>query len=1317
MPKLFNTYIEGMDRDTSFSHYSNKRYYNARNMRPIDSSDMSFSELKTVLGNSATGIDFGSGRKIIGYGEFRDYGIVITTNCTTENPGGVNPDVTADPASTGTMWKIDFSAGTKTSVYASIPNVTTKHPINYEVYCYYDNEDRQKVYWADHFNLLRHINTEDPPSSADKLDIVADIELSQAYLKAIGSGNLNVGVVQYAYQLYDLGGGETIFSPASPLYTISESNEFAANTKEYKGSSKLDSNGNLTNSGKSFNVQIDNIDTSFDKIKIVSIHYSTVDSTPTINVVSILDVSSSVNIWDSGSYQLGTMSLGEFRTLGGNLIIPKTLSVKDNILFAGNIKQKYFDVDFDARAYRFRNYNSSIECQVWNSGTLYQAITKSGTWPNATFKIGYSNVAENANCVNPYNYAVPSSAVKYAAPYADDNPATEDSWAKFVYQSDGSTIGGEGPNVKYEIRSYNSFTIMHTPYDGDYYVNKTGETDHDSLTSKPNPTASFRDYANPYMKRFLGYKRNEIYRFGIVFFNNKGQQSFVKWIGDIKMPINSQFQIANPLGPPIDRTDIYELMLDFYVDTSDLSSDVAGYQIVRVKREEKDKTIVASGILNNTCSGSPSYAPPIPSYRPTTNYNSYRKLLTFISPEGNYYKNLSYNVGDTIFAEGTMGWKIFKRIRGNYRSSDSGYSVLEGTGNEIKIIPEYRHSIQVTYKGIGKFGTTEGVYKTVEDGRMFEPCNEANYESNIVTINGDEYTNYVRLGLGTPYQRGPAGTQYVLGVDSEMSYSILGSDAHDVFYVDYIRNNANIIYGGMYYANRQLNEYIPAGEYVKIADLPSAGPNWDPRMTVWGGDTYIHMFEHLMVAMDAEDYDGDDSPDLDIEYRINSWVRFPCESTINLPLTYGETHRRNKTGVGTGIGLDPIHEVAGEYLTNTNWNALTEGTYVQTEDMYLYNSVYSQQNTSKTYYPEPADWAAIKDYDTLVYNSDTKMKGSDIDAWLKFRVNNEIDLDSSYGPLQKLLLFKTNMIFFQDNAFGTLSIRQRQLLQTEGGGSLELGSGGILDRFDLLSIQDGCQHPTAIVATNMGFYWYDNKKKRFNMYSGKLENLSVSRGMFSYSKNIPDEFSSYTNIINGTGIIATHNEKFHEVLFSFKNADSNEDETVVFNEMSGKYTGFYDIRPTFYMQNKGKLYTSYSLQTIYEENAGNPANWFGQTYDVVLELIINPNNGVVNVFNNFEYYSRVLNSGGDEQNTETWDKIQMLNSYQDSGEITIVSGTNIKRRMRMWRFKDFRDNTNRRIRFRDEYVKLIFTYIPGGNRIIMHDLATYFSVPAESLAR
>ena len=108
MPKLFNTYIEGMDRDTSFNHYSNKRYYNMRNMRHVHTEDLSFTKLTTMPGNTPTNLYF-YGQTIIGSGRIRDRGIIITTDCSTNNPGGVNPDLDADASSYGRIFEVILS--------------------------------------------------------------------------------------------------------------------------------------------------------------------------------------------------------------------------------------------------------------------------------------------------------------------------------------------------------------------------------------------------------------------------------------------------------------------------------------------------------------------------------------------------------------------------------------------------------------------------------------------------------------------------------------------------------------------------------------------------------------------------------------------------------------------------------------------------------------------------------------------------------------------------------------------------------------------------------------------------------------------------------------------------------------------------------------------------------------------------------------------------------------------------------------------------------------------------------------------------------
>jgi hypothetical protein len=50
---------------------------------------------------------------------------------------------------------------------------------------------------------------------------------------------------------------------------------------------------------------------------------------------------------------------------------------------------------------------------------------------------------------------------------------------------------------------------------------------------------------NPILEtQFTGYSRGEVYRFGIVFYDNYGYPSYQLWIGDIKFPFAYEFDDA-----------------------------------------------------------------------------------------------------------------------------------------------------------------------------------------------------------------------------------------------------------------------------------------------------------------------------------------------------------------------------------------------------------------------------------------------------------------------------------------------------------------------------------------------------------------------------------------------------------------------------------------------------------------------------------------------------------------------------------------------------------------------------------------------------
>jgi len=87
----------------------------------------------------------------------------------------------------------------------------------------------------------------------------------------------------------------------------------------------------------------------------------------------------------------------------------------------------------------------------------------------------------------------------------------------------------------------NKITVQNVGY------STTVQLDLDSTTNYRIP-----NYADPYIaSHFKGYQRDEIYRFGIIFYNNKGLPSPVYWIGDIKMPHVSQIPAFTSNGGDI----------------------------------------------------------------------------------------------------------------------------------------------------------------------------------------------------------------------------------------------------------------------------------------------------------------------------------------------------------------------------------------------------------------------------------------------------------------------------------------------------------------------------------------------------------------------------------------------------------------------------------------------------------------------------------------------------------------------------------------------------------------------------------------------
>lgn len=1305
MERFVNTYSDGMDQDSSLNKFDPKHYFEAWNLSPLTDDGLAngaMNSIKSTL-EQPNGTIVDAGYYIIGHCVVRDYLIIFSTPCTDEDPGGV------DPASLGAITTLDLSDPDLTAVvnrYKAALNFSTAHPIFNETVGRYERAGFVKVWWTDNFNVLRGMNVMDPPDDISDLEIVGDVDMSEPIIGSIGNGSIDVGMIQYAYQLYNLGGSETIFSPVSPLYNLTTESYFETNTAGFKGSNSRDDQDAAINSGKSITLSISNLDTDYDRIRVVAIHYDRVDATPVISIVTERTFTSSITVLDPGTYVFGGISLEEFRTLGGEVFICKTIEEKDNMLFAGNISYQKFDFDWDARAYRFNSgRNGEIRNKSWNDTTLQF----SGTWPDITIinpATGQA-ISESHDAICRYNafYDGPSStwSIPEAAPYDgfDSN--------RYIFQTDGTTIGGEGENVKYEFIT--SAMAL---------ANRETTQPHRAVASSNSNIGSYSNYANPYhVGNRIGNKRDEIYRYALIATDDKGRDGYAKWIADIRMPISlggDSLAIANHY----DNT-IYgrPLGIKFTVDTSSFPPNISGFRIVRVKREQQDKTILFSGLLSatksNTIDGESLKGPQlIPRYKlnfATDNecsWTPFQQLCEIISPEVNMYKNQNHQVDDYIKVSGVLSERVF---HSRYNGTVSEYGTDVDTHNlQLNNPSTFGGEMYVRYDRC--YGVNQNYRTEVEEGAIQGPVHYVDATANVNAELGN-YSHYACARDDGSGNKSESGTRFVIGVGLyPLSQSKLASDNWSVYVVDYKRNNITSIYGGLGYAERQGNEYIACGKFVprsSFAEVINPANTDGTESDVYGGDTYITMFGHRFSMFDINDYDLDDVSDIPVNEPFACHVTFPVETTVNTEYSHGPK-ANDLSALQQDLGF--LNEKAGSYI----YNYTEERYYEQAEDMYLYNSVYSQQNTAKVFLPKPADLEEVSEYDNLILHSNVKSNNEQTDSYFKFLSDNAIEVDTGFGPIIKLMRFKNYMIFFQNNGVGTISVNERQLVPVENNAALELGSSGVLDRYDMIATGVGAQTPESIIQTENAFYWIDMYKKTMYRYSGKSEDITMAKGMMSFMQNLPDVVGNRVGK-DTSFVMLGQMSKYKQIFLSvYDNDDKPNSYMLVYNELTDAFTHLFRADVSYMISSYKRMFTYKDYFTCYEMYEGtNYGNFHGSYVDGSISYIINPNSNIVNTYHNWEISSEVYDSLGANQVDRTMDTVRVRNDYQDTGVVTLTPGTNMRRLIRTWTMHIPRDSS---ARIRDSYIRADFTFSHDNQeRIVMHDLITTYDVPAEMILK
>lgn len=1341
MKRHIQTFNNGVNQDISVNKYPNSNFYWAENFRVTSKDGLSVGALTNVKGTLPK-LNFGGSGEVkpVGHCLIRDTLIMFMS--------------TIDG---GKIYRWDYNDSnieeSPTLIYHD-PNLAfdTAKPIR--AVGRYETPTVQKIYFTDGDTMFKHLNIipEEGDSypltyDLDSLDLVPDVDFSTIDLALTPGGNLKAGKIQYAYQMYNKRGSESSISPESSMIDITNASDTSSTTLDYKG----DEVGTIVN--KSVEVSIDNIDTLFERIRIYALEYTVFDQVPAIRIVGEYEVDgSSISILDSGQ-SIGEFTLEEFRFIQHDFY-PKSIDIKDNYLFAANIKENYFyisDDEFDARAFRF---NSNV-ATLRDGNNIYQVTYSGGnlsTLPPITheaynrFNSVHSVYFDETSNVSIGDFDEEISLDKY-------NPAT-------------GNLGGYGPNISYE------FTTTQVLLDEGVQSNSGYRGTYPSQVCE---VTTRTNYSNPQLD--VGYQRDEVYRFAIVFFDTKGRQSFAKWIGDIKFPNNTELPFIE-YNNTNNKTYANILGINFTVNIPpEVKTKISGYQIVRVTRTTTDKTILGQGLVGYLANGGPddsdnsdkyhmmsqASVPLIGDmYAESPNYG--RESISWTASSGQdvsnvvrYTRHATNNL--PIEDEGEVGFNpkyieftspetAFNRLDFTESASfieafgvlnENDYTAITGQGdreerNQNQLVSDKfkDYAPGNANRRTRTFLSTNKVYSAKEfRGSSTDPNNDVTIDiqddgkifnnkcSNLVETGGDEYRRY---GL-----RGVFNLCVVDADETDINSKKLplaefyNGDLIEVLIGNYKVDKGKSAYGGSTYEARSYNTYYPASQFI---DKDTAS------VDVYGGDTYISFFSYARSLVGAADPEEGDT--------IEAYVFFPVETSINLEL------RLDPIQTYINWGWLPVDNVPNYKISETvEQGVLAYGTSYPEElgNLYRYNSAYSTIGKAKEYIAEPFDFKEEEIYDTRITASDVKINGEYLDSWTKFRFNNFIDVDTKHHGITKIITFKNQLYYFQPTAVGIAAVNQRSLVQDNQPGALSVGTGGILPRYDYVTDKSGSEFYEGIQASDTHLYYVDGRRKRINkLIAGQEIAVSLIKGIDSLLDK-----KDFDTVVGG------FDRGFNEVIFTI------DGQTLVFNETIDAFTGSQSYDPELMISIGKDLfsigdYTSdtpwlyqdddaervgyigntdadpewdYVLiggasngSTLFKHNVGDEGSFYGQegVQDSYLTLIINPNGNVVNFFDNLDLRTESRDSGNNDVTDDVFYQLEASNDYQTLTRTLSFTSTpnlntgSIKRIGRVWRTPVLPNQTQGAMfrRMLDTYIKVTLRYQNTGNTFRVHDVITYY---------
>lgn len=438
---------------------------------------------------------------------------------------------------------------------------------------FYENEYIKKVYWTDGLNQPRVINIAATPDviskwNNDSFNFVRTLNLNEKVTierNIVASGSFAPGVIQYAFTYFNKYGQESNIFYTSPLYYISYNN---------RGASPEDRVSN------SFNIEMTNVDSRFDYIRIYSIHRTSINATPDVKrVVDLAPLTRSYYELSRYEINLPANKMTIYRRDNG---AGETLDQYEPSSSGSNYKSWTFDTD----EYDSIGIGSGGDYLTWDGGTSFIITITDGN--KASMKLANNGIMAGEVSIAKATYTDSGTSGDSIDPTELLYIGGEEVVFGTMAQKDNTLFLGD-IQMKRKILD----STIRNYFKGKKIIFSTYNKSIDSPEPKGYYPYSNQLKMNSY--QFKTFKYLEYYRFGIQAQHYTGKWSEPIWINDVRnnVPIDTTFYSSNNIGLPVaeftltDSTIINRLLDNGYVRVR----PVVVYPTIN------DREVICQGIL------------------------------------------------------------------------------------------------------------------------------------------------------------------------------------------------------------------------------------------------------------------------------------------------------------------------------------------------------------------------------------------------------------------------------------------------------------------------------------------------------------------------------------------------------------------------------------------------------------------------------------------------------------------------------------------------------------------------------------------------